>query len=87
MCSMYRFQEKFNTISTSKAVEKKKIRMHVGILSSPAYHVLSNLLRWHPTVLKMTIWYESTWTFQLDYLVDKSNNRTYLLNYIIMIPF
>ena len=41
-------------------------------------HVLSNLLRWHPIVFRMTTYYVRTWTFQLDYVVDKSINIIYL---------
>ena len=51
------------------------------------YHVLSNLLRWHPTVFSMIIYYVRRRTFQFDYLVDKNKSRICLLNDTILIPY
>ena len=49
------------------------------------YHVLSNLLRWHPTVFSVTIYYVRRRTSQFDYLVDKNKSRICALNDTILI--
>ena len=74
------FKKNLNIVPILKSSKK-------NIFISSAYHVLSNLLRWHATVFRMTIEYVRTRTFQLDYLVEKSNNIIFLLNYTSLIPY
>ena len=81
------FKKNLDTIPTFKSSKKLFSDACRNTYFLGRYYALSNLLRWHPTVLRMTNYYVRTWTFQLDYLVDKSNNRTYLLNHTILIPY